>query len=177
MRIHIVGASCAGSTTLGKSLSALYNIPYFDTDDYFWAPSEVPFTAKRAPLLRNEMLKDDLDKTESFIVGGSLVSWGSEWKTKFDLVVFLYLPAEIRLVRLKNRELERYGTDIYDNPERNLLFKDFISWAAKYDDPNFNGRNIKLHEDWIDTVKCPVIQIKGDSTIEERLKIIQNALI
>ena len=176
MRIHIVGASCVGSTTLGKSLSALYNIPYFDTDDYFWILSEVPFTLKRAPLLRNEMLKDDLDKTESYIVGGSLVSWGEEWKSRFDLVVFLYAPAEIRLARLKKREIERYGTAIYDNPERNLLFARFIEWASKYDDRDFTGRNIKLHEDWIESVKCTVLQIKGDTTVEERLKVIQKAL-
>lgn len=36
MKIHIMGASCAGSTTLGNALSAEWGIPYFDTDDFFW---------------------------------------------------------------------------------------------------------------------------------------------
>lgn len=177
MRIHIVGASCAGSTTLGESLSALKGIPYFDTDDYFWIRTEVPFTEKRAPLVRNKMLRSDLEPMESYIVGGSLVSWGAEWKSRFDLVIFLYVPIEIRLARLKKREIERYGTAIHDDPERNLLFREFISWASKYDDRDFTGRNIKLHEDWIESVKCPVLQIRGDTTVAERIKIIQKTLI
>ncbi|TDO19313.1 P-loop NTPase family protein [Pedobacter duraquae] len=88
MKIHIVGASCAGSTTLGKALSLELNIPYFDTDSFFWAESDIPYTIKRDPEQRNQMLKDQLLPHESFIVGGSLVSWGEEWKTQFDLVVF-----------------------------------------------------------------------------------------
>ncbi|RZM30211.1 MAG: adenylate kinase [Pedobacter sp.] len=169
MKIHIVGASCAGSTTLGNALSAEFNIPYFDTDNFFWAASETPYTVKRDPSERNQMLKDELEGREDFIVGGSLVSWGAEWKKVFDLIVFLYIPAEIRLERLVNRELERYGNDIYDNPQRNLLFREFIAWASKYDDREFTGRNIKIHEDWVGSVTCPVLKIFGDTTIEERL--------
>lgn len=72
---------------------------------------------------------------------------GAEWKSRFDLVVFLYVPTEIRLARLKRIEVERYGTAIYNDPERVLLFQEFVSWASKYDDRDFTIRNIKLHEE------------------------------
>lgn len=36
MKIHITGASSAGSTTLGSELTTVLSCPYFDTDDYFW---------------------------------------------------------------------------------------------------------------------------------------------
>lgn len=114
MRIHIFGASGAGSTTQGEDLSAELNIPYFDTDHYFW---ETPFTVKRSAEERNAMLKADLAKHESLIVGGSLVSWGDEWLKTFDLAVFLYVPPDIRLERLRERELERYGNLIHTDPE------------------------------------------------------------
>lgn len=175
MKIHIVGASCAGSTTLGKALSLELKIPYFDTDSFFWAESDIPYTLKRDPEQRNQMLKDQLLPHESFIVGGSLVSWGAEWRTQFDLVVFLYVPSEIRLQRLVNRELERYGNEIYDNPERNLLFREFMAWASRYDDREFSGRNIKIHEAWIGSVSCPVIRIDGDTTVSERIKMVKTA--
>ncbi|WP_293785180.1 AAA family ATPase [uncultured Pedobacter sp.] len=137
MKIHILGASCAGTTTLGEALSARLNIPYFDTDHFFWEKSAVPYTVKRNPILRNQMLKDELSQTESYIVGGSLVSWGEEWKQMFDLAVFLYLPKEIRMERLVKREVERYGNNIYDDPQRHQLFLEFIDWASKYDDRSF----------------------------------------
>ncbi|RBQ09961.1 AAA family ATPase [Pedobacter miscanthi] len=170
MKIHILGASCAGSTTLGKTLSTRLNIPYFDTDTYFWEKAVVPYTVKREPKLRNQLLKDELNRLENYIVGGSLVSWGEEWKQMFDLAVFLYLPKEIRMERLVQREIERYGNDIYDDPQRHKLFLEFIDWASKYDDRSFTGRNIGIHESWLEGVNCPVIKIEGDTTVAERLR-------
>jgi len=169
MKIHILGASCAGSTTLGNALSSLLNIPYFDTDSFFWEKSAVPYTVKRDPLLRNELLKAELSPLENYIVGGSLVSWGEEWKQMFDLAVFLYLPQEIRMERLVKRELERYGNAIYDDPQRHQLFLDFIEWASKYENRSFTGRNIGIHENWLNGLNCKVIKIEGDTTVAERL--------
>ncbi|WP_412467617.1 AAA family ATPase [Pedobacter sp. KLB.chiD] len=176
MKIHILGASCAGTTTLGEALSARLNIPYFDTDHFFWEKSSVPYTVKRDPILRNQMLKEELSQIESYIVGGSLVSWGEEWKQMFDLAVFLYLPKEIRMERLIKREAERYGNNIYDDPLRHKLFLEFIDWASKYDDRTFTGRNIGIHESWLAGINCPVIKIEGDTTVSERLSRIIDAV-
>jgi adenylate kinase family enzyme len=38
-RIHIVGASGAGVTSLGRALADALAIPHHDTDDYFWQPT------------------------------------------------------------------------------------------------------------------------------------------
>lgn len=43
LRLHIFGASGSGVSTLGNTLKNLWGIPYFDTDDYFWIPTEPPF--------------------------------------------------------------------------------------------------------------------------------------
>jgi adenylate kinase family enzyme len=99
MKIHIVGASCSGVTTLGQNLSESLGIPYLDTDAFFWENSEVPFTVRRNPEVRNRMLNEELNKGPSWIVGGSLVNWALE--LEFDLIIFLILPREIRLDRLK----------------------------------------------------------------------------
>lgn len=176
MKIHIMGASCAGSTTLGNALAERAGIPYFDTDDYFWVQTEVPYTVKRNPALRNQMLMEDLLRQESWILGGSLISWGPEWPAMFDLVVFLYVPPEIRLQRLVQRELERYGNTIYTDPERNRLFQEFMDWASKYDDVTFTGRNIRIHENWLKQIRCKVIEIRGDTSVEERLRLVLNAM-
>ncbi|SFA46620.1 Adenylate kinase [Pedobacter suwonensis] len=176
MKIHILGASCAGSTTLGNALSVKLNIPYFDTDSFFWEKSAVPYTVKRDPLLRNELLKAELSLLDSYIVGGSLVSWGEEWKQQFDLAVFLYLPKEIRMERLVQREIERYGNAIYDDPQRQQLFLDFIEWASQYENRSFTGRNIGIHESWLESLNCHVIKIVGDTTVAERLRRILEAV-
>lgn len=176
MKIHIMGASCAGSTTLGQALSERWKYPYFDTDYYFWLPADVPFTQRRTPEERNQLLKTDLQPHTDVIVGGSLVSWGPEWQTYFDLVVFLYLPPAIRLQRLKNREVERYGTAIFDNPERAELYQQFLTWATSYDDSTFTGRSLQIHRQWLSTLECPVLEITGDTTVTERINLVEQAL-
>jgi adenylate kinase family enzyme len=94
MKIHIMGASCAGSTTLGNALAQRLNYPYFDTDHFFWEQTDPPFTVKRDWDERIQMLKQSLANDSNHIVGGSLVNWGDEWLTAFDLLVFLYVPPE-----------------------------------------------------------------------------------
>ncbi|MDN5285916.1 MAG: hypothetical protein JWR38_2190 [Mucilaginibacter sp.] len=116
MKIHIIGASCAGSTTLGNALAQHFNYPLFDSDNYFWEASNPPFTIKRNPDLRNTMIAHDIAQHENWILSGSLVNWGPVWFNMFNLVVFLYIPHDIRMQRLKNREQERYGDHIFTNP-------------------------------------------------------------
>ena len=38
-RIHILGASGSGTTTLGRALAERLQCRHFDTDDYFWLPT------------------------------------------------------------------------------------------------------------------------------------------
>lgn len=170
MKIHIMGASCAGSTTLGNALSARWGMPYFDTDDFFWERSDLPYTVRRDAPTRSAMLQEAISQSDDCIVGGSLISWGEQWLSVFDLVVFLYVPKEIRMERLVKRELERYGEIIYTDPERSRLFREFYDWAAKYDDRDFTGRNVGIHENWVGKVSCQVVEIRGDTTVADRVK-------
>lgn len=169
MKILIMGASSAGSTTLGKALSAHTGYPYFDTDDYFWIKSAVPYTVRRDREDRIQMLTNDVTANPCHIVGGSLVSWGDQWLHHFDLVVFLYLPPEVRMQRLKDREHERYGDLIFTDPERIRLYNEFVAWAESYDTVAHTGRSIKVHEEWLSRVTCPVLRINGDTTVQERV--------
>lgn len=68
MRIHIFGASGSGTTTLGRELSSRLGIVHLDTDDYYWFPTDPPFTAKRPIAERIELLKNELaDRVFRFI--------------------------------------------------------------------------------------------------------------
>ncbi|KAK9761689.1 hypothetical protein K7432_013215 [Basidiobolus ranarum] len=171
MKIHIFGASGAGSTTQGNDLSKVLNIPYFDSDDYFWEVSDPPYMVKRERAKRLELLHEDLAKQESWIIGGSLVNWGEEWLTAFDFAVFLYVPPEVRLERLKKREYERYGDIIYTVPERIQMSQEFIDWSAGYDS-GATGRSLIIHEMWMKELSCPVLAIREDLSVEERRALI-----
>lgn len=167
MKLHILGASCSGVTTLGKALASHLQIPYFDSDEYFWEKTNPPFTTRRSLALRNQMLSTDISQSNSWIIGGSLLKWDLE--IDFDLIVFLYIPHEVRMERLRKRELERYGDIIFTDPARNQQYNDFLNWANGYDDNTTQGRTLAAHESWLTEQNCSVLEIRGDYSVEERV--------
>jgi adenylate kinase family enzyme len=178
MKLHIFGASGSGVTTLGKLLADKLGIEYFDSDDYFWIKSDPPFTQRRDPYERNHLISKDINETENWILGGSIIHWGDNLFPDFDLIVFLYLPQEIRIERLKKRELERYGDVIYTDENRAKQFNDFIAWAKDYDNnTGLANRTLKAHEAWLGQTKNPFLKIVGNQTLDEKLTLITHELI
>ncbi len=169
MRIHILGASGSGTTTLGQHLYERTGIPHFDSDYYYWLPTSPPFLEKRDPAERLALLRKDLTGLKSYLLTGSVIQWGDALKSEFDLVIFLHVPPEIRLERLRRRELERYGAVIHTNPERNRQYEEFMTWAAGYDREDFSGRSKVSQERWLEGLECHLLRIEGDTTIEERV--------
>lgn len=170
MKLHILGASCSGVTTLGNALAQHLNIPYFDSDEYFWEKTDPSFTKRRNPALRNQMIIDDIAKHGSWIIGGSLLKWDLE--PNFDLIVFLFIPHEVRMERLRKRELERYGDIIFTDPIRNQQYNGFLNWASGYDDKTTQGRTLAAHESWLAGQTCQVLEIRGDYSVEERVRLV-----
>lgn len=159
MRIHVTGASGSGTTTLGRALAAELGCPHLDSDDYYWLPTDPPYQRKREVGERNAMLLDALKSAPTCVESGSLVSWGEEIWALFDRVVFLYVPAEVRLARLRERELRELGSV---DPE-------FMEWAESYDRDDFTGRSRRIHEEWLAKLRCPILRLEGDLAEEERL--------
>ena len=158
-RIHILGASGSGTTTIGGAVAGQLGYAHFDSDSYFWAPSAEPFTVQRERTQRAELLEKDLAANEKWVLSGSLADWGNAVIPYFDLVVFVTLPHEIRMERLKKREYERYGGAIFEGGVRYENSNAFLEWAAQYDDGGMDIRSLKSHEVWLKRVACPILRI------------------
>jgi adenylate kinase family enzyme len=176
MKLHIFGASGAGATTLGEALSQQLGAPYFDTDAYFWLPTTPPFTQRRPVAERDALLHRDLTPHPSWLLDGSLVSWGEHWPAIFDLAVFLWLPPSLRLARLQQREHERYGDAIRADPARAAQSQAFLAWAAGYDENSSGGRTLANHTSWLGRFACPVLELRGDLRVAERVARVQATL-
>ncbi len=176
MKILIFGAAGSGTTTLGKELGEKLNWLHLDSDDYYWKKTNPPFQAKIPLEQRNAAITQDFESASDAIVSGSMITWGKRWENAFDLAVFLYIPKEIRMDRLKKREVERYGDLLKTDTKTISTSKIFLKWAENYDDLGFDGRNIIQHKTWMELFTCPVLQIVGDTTVEERINKIANYL-
>ena len=177
MRIHILGASGSGVTTLGKALSEKLNIEYFDSDDFFWLPTPIPFTERQNPETRNSIISNKLHTARNWIFGGSIIHWGENIFPAFDLIIFLYLPPDVRLARLRKREHERYGEEIITHPERAKKFMGFMDWAKDYDHhTGIANRTLKAHLEWLSEMNTPLIEISGNYELPQKMETILNTI-
>ncbi|WP_378174990.1 AAA family ATPase [Aquimarina sp. SS2-1] len=168
MKILIFGASGSGTTTLAKEIEKNTDFVHLDVDDYYWKRTEPPFQEKISLIQRNQHLKADYQKFENVIVSGSMVSWGKEWQKAFDLAIFIHLDNAERMNRLYQREQQRYGDKLLTDKIIRQNSKAFLAWANQYENPNFEGRSLKIHTDWIQLLQCTVLRIDGGKTLKDK---------
>ncbi len=161
MKLLVFGASGSGTTTLGNEIEKRTNFVHLDADNYYWKKTKVPFQEKVPLIERNKNLKADFQNFENIIVSGSMVSWGKEWETAFDLAIFIRLNNTERMERLKKRETERYGEKLLTDKKIKQNSIAFLEWANQYENPNFDGRSLKIHTEWIKLLSCKVLIIDG----------------
>jgi adenylate kinase family enzyme len=156
-------------STLGTALAEALSAVQLDTDDFFWMPTEPPFTDKRPMPERLERLEAALDAADCWVLSGSALGWGEPLVPRFDLVVFLHLPPEVRLARLFARERARYGDRIAPGGDMHAQHLDFMDWCRSYDTATDFSRNLHLHNRWLAALPCPVLRIEGAPSVDESL--------
>jgi adenylate kinase family enzyme len=176
-RVHIMGASGSGTTTLGRALADALVIPHHDTDDYYWLPTTPPYRDKREPADRLRLMHEMFLGRNEWVLSGALGDWGEPIVPSFDLVVFLTVPPQTRLQRLRDREARRFGKDaVGPGGWRYRETEDFIEWASHYDDGTREGRSRVRHEAWLATLRCPVVRLDGMQAINSLVREIVTAL-
>ncbi len=158
-RLHILGASGSGTTTLGAALAARLGLPQIDGDSLFWLPTEPPFTTRRAPEERLALLRERLPPTGSWIFSGSAIKWAMELEPSYDLVIYLTLDPAERMARLRRREVERYGNRLAPGGDMAEASRSFLAWAEAYDTAGLEQRSRIAHEAWLARQTAPVLRL------------------
>lgn len=162
-RLHVTGASGSGTTTLARALADHWAVPHADADDYFWVPSDPPYTERRPEAERIALMHSVFVPREAWVLSGSMLGWGDEVVGRCDAVVLLVLDPEVRLRRLEQRERVRRD----GGPVDEARLAEFLAWAEGYDDPAFRGRSRVAHEEWLDTLTCPVLRLDSEASPAE----------
>lgn len=165
MRIYITGASGAGVTTLGRALATAQPLTHVDADDFYWMPTDPPFTEKRPPQDRVDLMRQELGD-DDWVLTGSSDGWGNALIALADLIVFIETPTPVRLERLTQRESGRFGARIAPGGDMYDIHIAFREWASGYDIPGFNGRNRIRHEAWLAAQTATVLRLDGTQPTE-----------
>jgi adenylate kinase family enzyme len=167
-RIHIMGASGSGVTSLGRALADALAVPHHDTDDYFWQPTVPPYQRKRDRTERLRLMQEVFLPRADWVLSGSLEGWGDDIVGDFDLVIFLSTAREIRLQRLRTREARHFGSDaVAPGGWRHHDTEDFVDWASHYEDGDREGRSLAKHEAWLAQLPCAVLRLDGSRPLPE----------
>ena len=158
-RIHILGPSGSGTTTLGLNLSKAFDCKHLDADDYFWKKTEIPFSEKEEPKKRVNNIKNDILNQDSWILSGSICGWGDALIPLFTHVIYLWIPWDIRKERITRRQSEKFGDAILPEGEMHKIHEDFIAWASRYDTAGLEQRSRATHRKWIDELPSNILTI------------------
>jgi adenylate kinase family enzyme len=170
-RIHITGASGSGVTTLGRALADALALPHHDTDDYFWLPTTPPYRELRPIGDRLRLMGEMFLPRADWVLSGGLDSWGDPLIPLLDLVVFLRVPNEVRIARLRDREARHFGAGVVaPGGWRHEETESFIEWASHYEDGTREGRSLARHEVWLAALPCPVLRLDGTRPVADLVR-------
>lgn len=166
-RIHIFGASGSGTSTLGQELADRLSIRFLDADDYYWQQTDPPYTLKNPPSGRVSGLLSAMKTVDSWVLAGSVVSWGDAFIPLFTHAVFMTLPRDVRLQRLRQREKQRYGDRIDKDGDMHEASTAFLDWAALYDTAGPEVRSLVMHEAWMKRLGCPIVRVQSSAAVDK----------
>ena len=175
-RLHITGASGAGTTTLGRALASALAVPHFDADDFYWLPTEPPFRTARPKADRLRLMDEMFLPRAGWVLSGSALGWG-DLNARLDLVVFLTAPTQLRIARLRDREARLFGAQAVEpGGSHYAQTQAFLDWAASYDVGGNEGRSLGSQLAALEALACPVLRLDGAAPTCELLPPIFAAL-
>lgn len=165
-RIHILGASGSGTSTLGAALARRLGVPHTDADSLYWLPTDPPYRTPRPPAERQELLLRTLPITGDWVFSGAATKWAAPLEPYYDLVVFLRLDPVVRMARLRRREATRFGVRILPGGDMADTNAAFIAWAEAYDTAGTSlGRGLMTHEAWLADQPAPVLRLDTEAPV------------
>lgn len=178
MHIHVFGAPGSGVSTLGRAIAQRLGMPYIDVDDVYWFTDDaLPYRRKRNPEHRRQLLAERLVEAPDWVLGGSLCGWGDVFIPLFDVVVWRWLPAHVRLERIRLRELQRYGPErLRPGGDLHEVFEKFLHWSAALDTGNHSFRCRACEQGWLEQLPCQVIRLTEDVAVEELVERVVGAM-
>ena len=162
--ICICGLNGSGKTTLAASLARSLNFKHMDIEDYYFLPSDIPYSRPRTKEEVIPLVLKDMNENPCFVFSYVKGDMTPEINAKFDLVVYLDVPKNIRMERIKKRAYDKFGDrvliggDMYEQEEA------FFKMAS--------SREPSAIKSWLDTLPCKVLCLDGTKEINDILEII-----
>jgi len=160
-----MGPSGSGKTTLGRVVAERLGFPYFDIDDFIWrTDTEEPYTRMYTRAEKIDRLMEAISHNPKFVIAGSMSSFHAEFDPLFEMIVFLTADKDIRIARVQNRAIQRFGARVLEGGDMYLNHMRMIEKISRYDSdgsPSFAEQNA-----WFESLDCIKLRLDGGNDIE-----------
>ena len=163
--IMVFGLNGSGKSTLAKALSYEIGYKYMDIEDYVFKNSDIPYSLQRTRDEYIYMMEEDIRKHKNFVMAAVRGNFGDPITSLFKLAVFIDVPYDIRVKRVEDRMVVKFGDRVKvggDMYESEMIFLDFVK----------NRKMDKLNV-WKESLKCPVISIDGTLAVSENVALVK----
>ena len=167
--IMIIGPSGSGKTTLGKLVADELGYPYFDVDDYIWRKdTEEPYTVMYSREEKIEGLKTAVSPYEHFVMAGSMSSFHYAFDNMFEMMVLLYVEPDIRVKRVHDRAIERFGNRVLEGGDMYENHMKFLEYNRNYESDG--SPNLKEQKEWMNSLSCIKMELDGTRNLDLNVK-------
>lgn len=164
--ILVCGLNGAGKSTLGKALAEKLHFYFIDDEELYFsqAASDVIYASPRTREEAEELLFRKIRQHKNFVIASVKGNYGASFYPFIQCVIWLDVPKDIRLQRVKNRSFQKFGSrmlpggDLY---EQEKIFFEFVS-----------SREENTVEKQFGKLNCPVIKVDGTCPVEKNLAFI-----
>jgi len=164
--IIIFGANGSGKTTLGRELARVLSFKHIDHEDYAFHESKIPYAKPRSEEECIELMLADIQEYGSFVLSSVTGNFGDKISSLYDFAVYLTVPHDLRIERIKQREVLRFG---------DRMLKGGDMYAGQQDFHNFvSTRDLSRIDQWAETLACPVVRIDGIKDYKQTASYIAN---
>jgi len=174
-RIIVCGGNGAGKSTLGRELANKINFEFRDIEDYYFSANNTSYNYETARTKEevSSLLLEDIQRHDNFLLASVKGNYGTEISSLFTCAVFVTVPKDVRMKRVKDRSYKKFGHrmlaggDLY---EKEKSFFDMVENRSEED-----------VEEWLQSLDIPVIKVDGrlavDVNIEKIKEFIKKKMI
>lgn len=163
IKLIICGLNGAGKSTFGRALARATGFKFADIENYYFSPDDVTYTSPKNKSEVCKMLLDDLKANDNFILSAVKGDYGEAVCDSFNLAVFLNVPKDIRMKRVRERSRIKFGNRILPGGDLYEKESSFFDTAEKRSDDDVLN--------WLKRHNIPTITLDGTKNISENINI------
>ena len=167
--ICVCGLNGSGKTTLAGALAKELSFKHMDIEQYYFTSTDNPYASSRTKEEVERLLLEDIKQNPCFVFSAVNGDMTLEINENYALVVYLDVPLDMRMKRIRQRAIDKFGNRILPGGDMYEQEEQFFSFAET--------RTPEKIEDWLKTVNCKVIRLDGTRPIPENVEVIKSLLL